>query len=226
MTPKALIFDASTLINLSMNGLLDVLAKLRKIFQGKFLITENVRYETIEHPLKIKKFELGALKINFLLKQKIIEMPDILGISEKEIEEKTRELLNTSNHTFIAQESYIRLIDSGEASCLALSELLSRKGIKNAIAMDERTTRMLCEKPENLQKLLESKLHTKIKVKKENFLAFSQFKIIRSCELMYIAYKNKLVELENGNVLDALLYAVKYKGCSVSRNEIEALKNL
>ena len=43
---------------------------------------------------------------------------------------------------------------------------------------------------------------------------------------MYLAHKNKLVELENGNVLDALLYAVKYKGCSVSRNEIEALKNL
>jgi len=92
--------------------------------------------------------------------------------------------------------------------------------------MDERTTRMLCEKPENLQKLLENKLHTKIKSKKENFPSFSQFKIIRSCELMHIAYKNKLIELKNGNVLDALLYAVKYKGCSVSRNEIEALKNL
>jgi len=226
MTPKALIFDASTLINLSMNGLLDVLAKLKKIFQGKFLITENVRYETIEHPLKIKKFELGALKIKQLLNEKIIEMPDILGISEKEIEEKTKEILNTSNHTLIAQDSYMHLIDSGEASCLALSEILARKGIKNMIAIDERTTRMLCEKPENLQKLLESKLHTEIKAKKENFSTFSQFKIIRSCELMHIAYKNKLIELENGNVLDALLYAVKYKGCSVSRGEIEEMKRI
>src|SRR3989338_4865044 len=150
MTPKALIFDASTLINLSMNGLLDVLESLKEIFPGKFLITEAVEYETIAHPLQIKKFELGALKIKQLLDNKILEIPSSLGIKNSEIEEKTKEILNISNHTFISQDSYIHLIDLGEASCLALSKILTDKGIKNLICVDERTTRMLCEKPENL----------------------------------------------------------------------------
>jgi len=226
MTPKALIFDASTLINLSMNGLLDVLEALKKIFRGKFLITEAVEYETIAHPLQIKKFELGALKIKQLLNKKILELPSSLGIKNSEMEERIKEILKSANSSFFAKDSYLHLIDNGEASCLALSELLTDKGIKNLVVMDERTTRMLCEKPENLRTLMENKLHTKITTKKENFSEFSKFKIIRSCELMYIAYKNKLIDLKNGNVLDALLYAVKYKGCSVSRNEIEAMKNL
>src|SRR3989344_4017897 len=135
---KALIFDASTLSNLSMNGLLDVLEALKKIFNGKFLITEPIEYETISHPLQIKKFELGALKIKQLLNKKILELSSSLEIKREEIEERTRELLNTSNHTFIAQDSYIHLIDSGEASCLALSEILAKKGIKNLVVMDER----------------------------------------------------------------------------------------
>lgn len=226
MSKKALIFDASTLINFSMNRLLDVLAELKEIFNGKFLITEDVKYETIKHPLRIKKFELGALRIQSLSNKKIIEMPVSIGISDLEIEEKTKEILKLANHTFIARDNYLHLIDRGEASCLALSDILTRREIKNIIAMDERTSRMLCEKPENLQKLLESKLHTKVKVQRENFSLFQKFKIIRSCELTYLAYKNKLVELGNGNLLDALLYAVKYKGCSVSRDEIEEMKRI
>jgi len=226
MKQKALIFDSSTLINLSMNGLLDVFSKLKETFNGKFLITEDVKYETIKRPLNIKKYKLGALRIQDLLNKKIIELPSSLGIDHSQIEQRTRELLKVSNHTFIAKNNYLHLIDRGEAACLALSELLNKKGIKNLLVIDERTTRMLCEKPENLQKLLETKLHTKVKIKKENFPEFSKFKVIRSCELVYIAYKNKLVDLKNGNVLDALLYAVKYKGCSVSREEIEEMKKL
>lgn len=223
---KAIIFDASTLINFSMNSLLDVLAELKKIFNGKFLITEDVKYETIKRPLGIKKFELGALRINTLLDKEILELPSSLSISNSQIGDRAKDLLKIANYAFIARDDYIHLIDKGEASCLALSELLTEKGIKNLICMDERTTRMLCEKPENLQKLLESKLHTKVKAKRENFSLFTKFKIIRSCELAYIAYKKNLVKLKNGNVLEALFYALKYKGCSVSRDEIEEMKRL
>lgn len=223
---KALIFDSSTLINFTMNGLLDVFIKLKKEFDGKFLITENVEYETIKRPLKIKKFELGALRIKSLLDNKIIELPISIDIKNSQIEELTKDILKVANHTFIVKDSYIHLIDDGEASSLALSEILDKKGIKNMIVMDERTTRMLIEKPENLHKLLESKMHMRIKAREENFSLFSKFKIIRSCELAYIAYKKQLIELKNDEVLDALLYAVKYKGCSVSRSELEEMKRM
>ena len=35
-----------------------------------------------------------------------------------------------------------------------------------------------------------------------------------------------LVNLSDGNVLDALLYAVKFKGCSISDDEIREIKKL
>ncbi len=222
---KAIIFDAGTIINFSMNSLLDLFKDLKKIFNGKFLITEDVKYEVVKRPLHVKKFELSALRVQKIIKDGILELPDSIGVNHEEIDKRTKELLDVSNSTFIARKP-IHLIDKGEASCLALSEILSRRGIKNVIAIDERTTRMLCESPENLRELLESKLHTKIKAKKQNFLEFDKFKIIRSTELAYIAYKNKLINIGNGNLLDALLYAIKYKGCSVSRDEIEQLKRL
>ena len=109
---------------------------------------------------------------------------------------------------------------------MALGKILNEKNIVNVIAIDERTTRMLSERPENLKKLLEKKLHTKVSYKKERVKFFSDFKIIRSAELVYIAYKKGLVNLSDGNVLDALLYAVKFKGCSISDDEIREIKKL
>jgi hypothetical protein len=223
---KAIIFDAGTIINFSMNSLLDLFGDLKKIFNGNFIITEDVEEEVVRRPLRVKKFELSALRVRQMIKNKILELPVSIGIEREEIERRTREFLDIANRTFIARDRYIHLIDLGESSCLAISEILSRKGIQNVIAMDERTTRMLCENPENLRKLLESKLHTKIKAKKQNYFEFEKFKIIRSTELAYIAYKNNLVNFGNGTLLDALLYAVKYKGCSVSIDEIEQLKRM
>ena len=87
--------------------------------------------------------------------------------------------------------------------------------------------RMLVEKPENLKKLLQRKLHTIVTIKKENFAPFKGFKIIRSAELVYVAYKKGLVKLKNGKtVLDALLWAVKLNGCSISGEEINEIKRI
>src|SRR3989338_1021622 len=99
---KALIFDSSTLITLAMNGLLDMLAEIKKGFNGKFIITEPVKYETISHPMQIKSFELEALRINELLLNNVLEMPSLLGIKDNEIEEETRKILDIANTTFSA----------------------------------------------------------------------------------------------------------------------------
>ena len=209
-----------------MNGLLDLFEKLKKEFNGEFVITKEVEYEVIRRPLRIKKFELGALRIQKLVENKTIVLPEAIGIKSSEIDERAKYILEKSNKTFYARDKYIHLIDRGEASCIALSQILTKKEVKNVIAIDERTTRMLYEKPENLHKLLETKLHANIKSKKENLKEFQGVEFIRSCELVFIAYKKGLIDLKGENVLDALLYAVKYKGCSVSRNEIEEMKRL
>jgi len=223
---KIIIFDASTLITLAMNGLLPELKELKRIFKGKFIITKDVKREIVDKPLTIKRFELEALKLKQLLDEKILEMPLSVGIDDKEISKKINEILDVANNIFIGNEKNIKLIDLGEASCLALSRVLDKKNVKNVIAVDERTTRMLGEKPENLQRLLQKKLHTRINYKKGNFKFFEGFKFIRSSELVYVAYKKGLVKLKDSRVLDALLYAVKFKGCSISGDEIREIKRI
>lgn len=226
MTEKIIIFDASTLITFAMNGLLPEFKELRKVFKGKFIITKEVKKEAIDRPLTIKRFELEALKLTQLLDEKILEMPSSLGIKDQEISNRTNDFLGIANSTFTGRGKSVHLIDLGETSCLALSKILDEKKIENVMAIDERTTRMLCEKPENLERLLQKKLRTKITAKRENYKIFKDFRIIRSSELVYIAHKKGLVRLKNGKVLDALLYAVKFKGCSISEDEIREIKKL
>lgn len=226
MNQKAMIFDASSLITLAMNGLLPEFKELKKIFKGKFIITKEVKAEVIDKPIKIKKFELEALRIKELLDNKVLEMPSSLGINENEISKKTVEMMEIANKIFHGRGREIKLISSGETSCLALSRMLDEKKVKNVIVIDERTTRMLSEKPENLERLLQKKLHTKVDFKKENFKLFKEFKFIRSSELVYVMYKKGITRLKDHVVLDALLYAVKFKGCAISGDEIREIKRL
>jgi predicted nucleic acid-binding protein len=218
---KYLIFDSGSIITLAMNSLLDVLRNLKKGFQGKFLITEQVKYECIDHPSKIKKYELGALQIKELLEEGILELPD--KNLRAQIQKKTQEFLNKANHTYSSQGQWIQILDEGEASCLALSSLLQGNKM---IVVDERTTRMLVENPENLHKLYEEKFHTKIKAEENNYSFFENNKLMRSCELVFIAYKKGLIKLPANNLLDALLYATKFKGASISKEEIEAMERM
>ncbi|MBI2451511.1 hypothetical protein HYV50_00360 [Candidatus Pacearchaeota archaeon] len=226
MTEKALVFDSGTLINLSMNGLLYILEELKKISNVKFLITKEVKYETVDRPIGIPRFELGALRVQNLIDSKIIEMPESLNISEEKIENTTKELMNITNHSIKAIGRWINIVSNAEMSCLALSIELTSKGIENIIAIDERTTRILAEKPENLEEIMSTKLHTKIALFKKNLSMFSQFKFVRSTELVYVAFKKGVLKVQGNKALEAALYATKYKGSSVSFEEIDVLKKL
>ena len=85
---------------------------------------------------------------------------------------------------------------------------------------------MLGEMPENLRKLFERKFHTDIKMLNENVPGLKGIKFMRSSELVYVAWKKGLVKLKDGKVLDALLYATKFKGSAISHEEIEEIKQL
>lgn len=221
---KVIIFDSGTVINFAMNGLLYLLPKLKDEFGGKFLITERVKKEIIDRPSHIKRYELEALMIKKLFDEGVIELPYEL-VKREEVFKKRDELLDFINHSYHARGEFINLLHEGEASVLALSILLNKQKIKNAVSIDERTARMLCENPENLKKIFEEKLHTNVELKKDlGFL--NKIRVIRSSELLYTAYKKGLVDIKDGNVLEALLYAVKYRGCSISFEEIEQMKRI
>ena len=222
---KAIIFDSGTLITLSMNDLLEMLRKLKQNFGGKFIITREVEEEIVTKPMKIKKFKLGAIRLKNLIEDKTLEFPDVFDISQNEISKIANSILKDANAMFIAQKRPVHIIDLGEASIMALSKLLRNKKIANLIAMDERTTRMLCEKPQNLERLLSKKLHMKVIQQKQGNRDFYRGDFIRSTELIFVAYKKGILP-KNKDLLDAMLYAAKFKGAAISSDEIKIMERL
>ena len=224
---KVLIFDAGPIINLSMNGLIYILEELKKNFNGKFIITNQVKYEVLDKPLKIKRFKLEALRVKDLMDKKILELPDSLNINQNQLNKDTKEILNAANSLVECKsKKCARIVSEGEMSCLALSKQLTENGIENIIAIDERTTRLISEKPENLIKLMTRKLHQTVVLKNRNFKPFKNFKFIRSTELAYVAFKKGLTKVKGKQAQEALLYATKFKGSSISFEEVERLKKL
>jgi len=223
---KVIIFDTGSIISFGMNGLLPELKKLKANFKGNFIITNSVKREIIDKPLSIKRFELDALKVKRLLNDKVFELPTVLGITHAEIEKESKKIMNYVNSMFVGRRGAIKLIHDGESSCLALNGILLKKGYKTAIAVDERTTRLLGESPENLKKLMERRMRIKIEQKKNYLPEFKKFIFLRSVELIYVAHKKGYVRWRDPRTLDALLYAMKFKGASVSSNEIEQIKKL
>lgn len=223
---KAIILDTGTLITLSMNGLLYIIEELKKSSQTKFLITSQVKYEIIDRPLSIPRFQLGALRIKALLDNKTIELPEALSVSTDKIKSKTNDFMHLANTSLKARGKSIKIVSDAEMSCLALSSILTEKGITNMIAVDERTTRILAEKPENLERMMSKRLHAHVSLENKNFSAFKQFKFLRSTELVYVAHKLGILKIKGPKALEAALFATKFKGSSVSYDEINVLKKL
>ncbi len=220
---KYIIFDSGPLINFSMNSSLHLLRKLKKVFNGKFLITEKVKTETMDYPERIRRFELGALQLRSLFEEGVIELPKFNQKQREQLKKESKEIMTIANSTFVAKGKNLHLIHEGEATTLALAHILKDQSV---IAIDERTIRMMCENPESLRKLLQEKLNTPVNANRKNYDFFRKFKIIRSTELVYIANKKKLFDLKDPKALKAMLYAMKYKGCSVSKEEIEQMSRL
>jgi len=225
MKEKVIVFDAGSLIAFSMNCTLSVFRKLKEDFKGKFIIPKSVEYEIITRPMSIKKYKLGAFRLKALIDEGVLEFPSAVDIKEQEIKKRAGTYLKAANNLFFRDGRAIHLIDDGESACLAVSSILSERGIENVISIDERTTRMLCEKVENLKTLLATKLHTKIDMK-GSAESFKKFRFIRSSELIYVAFKKKLIKNQNKEFLDALLYAMKFKGCAISAREIKEIEKL
>ena len=222
---KYLIFDAGPIISMTMNGMLPIIEKLKGIFNGEFILTSQVKNEVVDKPMKIKKFKLEAIQVNDMIERGVFKMsnevipPQKLDIEVKKILKITNGVLRTAQ-----TGEKIKIIHEGEASCLAFSNLC---GADNVIVIDERTTRMLTEAPQDLEKMMERKLHILLEAQLSLLNELKKFKFIRSAELLFIAYKKNLIPVtKNKELLDALLYGVKFKGAAISSVEIEEMKKL
>jgi len=224
---KYLIFDAGPLINFSMNGLLDSLERLKADFNGEFLITKEVKAEIIDHPKTVKRFELGAIRLEELYNRGVFKLAKLNAEEVDELRRLRDNYMQQSNSMFKTKNKPVHLLDKGECAVLALSTIMKRKsGEDIPIVIDERTTRIIIENPGNLKKLMEKKLHTKIKANTKAYDLFKGFKIIRSTELAYIIHKKDLFKLKHPKAFEAIVYGLKFKGTSISEKEVQALAKM
>ena len=220
---KHLIFDAGPIISLTMNSLLLILEKLKQNFDGNFIITPGVKREVVDRPLKIKKYEFESVKVQDLINREVLTLSSKF-VPDNQLVKLSQKILKDANSLFNSRGEKIKLIQKGESECLAFSRLCN---CENVIVIDERTTRMLTEAPENIKLLFERKLDTKIEIDYNKLKYFEGFKFIRSSELLFIAYKKNLFKLKKTKtLLDALLYGVKFKGTAISSREIQEMKRL
>lgn len=209
-----------------MNGLLPLLEKLKASFKGKFIITPEVQAEVYERPSHIPQFEWGALSIQALIEKKILELPQTLSVTTKDLQEKTREAMDCANHSFKTENQWITIVSEAEMSCIALAQLAKKQGHEPFLVIDERTARLLCEAPLNIERLMSQKLHREVRMEKNCSAAFKGLDCMRSSELVYVAYKKGLVPSTHQKTLEALIYATKFKGAAISWDEINILKKL
>lgn len=214
------VVDSSSLISLSASCLVDIMKELCKELKMRLIISKAVLDESIRNPLKIRRFELSALRINKGILDGWLE---VKGLSKDE-QHFAREIMETANSCFLSKHGYLKIIQLGESEMLALAKSINAKGI----LIDERTTRMIIEEPEKLRRLLQKRHGEKVIMNKEKAKFFKKnfgkLTIVRSSELIALAYEKGLLQEalgESKEILKAALYSLKYNGCSLSSREIE-----
>lgn len=222
---KALIFDTGPIISLTINNLLWILEELKPRFNGEFYITESVIDELITKPLATKRFKFEAMQVKGLIERGVLTV-----IKDTKIKKKADQLLELANRTFYIRRHPISAFHSGEMETLAAAIEIGME----TIVVDERITRMIIEKPEQLERRLEKKMHADVVVDKNRLRKFHEtvkhLSLIRSIELVAVAFEigllNKyIVKIPNAEkeLLDSLLWAVKLNGCSVTDEEIQEI---
>ncbi len=225
---RALLFDAGPIISLTTNNLLWLLEPLKERFKGEFYLTEGVCKELIEKPLRTKKFKFEALQVQHMIEKGVLKV-----IKNGKIRGKAEQLLDLANSIFYVRGNPMRALQLGELESLAAAKVMSIP----YMVVDERVTRLLLENPGQLEELLEKRLHADVHVKSAMLAKLHKevegVKLIRSFELVTIAYElglldGYLVKIPDARkqLLQAVLWGIKLNGCSAGQREIDEVVNL
>lgn len=220
-----LIFDAGPIISLTTNNVLWILEELKVKSQVQFAITAGVKRELVDKPLETLRFKFEAVQVQQLIERGVLQV-----IDDERVAARAQELLGLANRILEAQGVKIQIMQRGEMETIAASALLRA----DAIVVDERVTRTLLESPEQVQKLMEKRLHMQLKIDRSALHAFEEqtrhISLIRSVELVTVAFEkgvlNKfIVKIPNARreLLESLLWGLKLNGCSVTDDEINAI---
>ena len=224
---KALFFDSGPIITLIMSRMCFILPKLKEVYGGKFYITPAVKHELVDRPLEIKKYQFEALQVLRLIRTGVLE------VYEDVPKTKVKEYFKLANKSFYLDKKSVDLIQEGEIQSLVCAQEINADGI----VMDERTLRMFIEEDEVMVQLLEKRFNKTLISHKNNIHKFKEkvsgIKILRSIELVSVAFQKGLFDvyipnMEDGKkkLAEAILWTVKFNGCSASNEEVELIKEL
>ena len=216
---RTIVVDSSSIITISDNCMIKVVRNLAQISGIKFVLPESVYEESVVRPLSIKRYELNAVRIKDAVQDGYISVVR----TTQSVARAMDEIGEASDRICTAGGKALKLIQRGETEALALANEL---GVKTVL-VDERTTRMLVEEPQNMHGVLERRHERKIVINPDaahRFMGmFENFKIVRSVELIALAYESGAFGEElhkSREALEASLWAAKYAGCAVSEDEI------
>ncbi len=191
---------------------------------SNFVIPPQVEAEIITAPLKIKRFEMAALRLKSIIKEKSIRV-----ISKPALAEVTEKVMQLANNTYFLENKPLTLIQEGEAACIALLSLLKTE----LLLVDEKTTRMLIEDPTALQKIIQEEHGRKVKINSDNLKKFQGFvdgvAVMRSTELVTIAARKGFFsrfEEDEKTAFHAAIHSLRFAGCSISSQEIEEYEEM
>ncbi len=210
---KKIICDSGPLISLSNNCAIDLLRK----FKNEFVIPEGVKREIVNNPMNTRRFELKAIIL-----QEAIQKGEIKVVNQtRQMQQEAREVINLANNLLKIKEKPIKILHEGEADAIGLMIAWNEKNF----LIDERTTRHLIEDPEKVRDYMQSKTKYKVKMNETVLEQLRKklkgIKVIRSAEIVANAYEKGILPWKNPKALEAALYAVKYAGCSITKEEIK-----
>ncbi|MBI4152657.1 hypothetical protein HY495_03010 [Candidatus Woesearchaeota archaeon] len=220
-----LFFDAGPIITLVMSRLAWIIPELKKRWNGRFLITPAVKFELVDRPLTVRRFEFEALQVLKMIREGVIEVFE--DISKSRVDT----LIQLANSSFQIDGKLLNVIQDGEMESAVGSIALGAQGV----VMDERTLRLFIENNRGMKALLERRFQKRVTPdlrKMDQFSsALEELVIIRSIELVGVAYSLGLLDgyIPEGKkgreqLLDAVLWNVRYNGCAVTEQEIAELK--
>ena len=210
---KKIICDSGPLISLSNNCAINLLEK----FKNEFVVPEGVKREIVNNPMNTRRFELKAIML-----QEAIQKGEIkVAKQTRQMQQEAREVISLSNSLLKIKEKPIKIVHEGEADAIGLMLAWNEKNF----LIDERTTRHLIEDPEKVRDYMQSKTKYKVKMNETVLEQLRKklkgIKVIRSAELIANAYEKGILPWKNPKALEAALYAVKYAGCSITKEEIK-----
>ena len=210
-----IVMDSGPLISFSDTCLINVVSFLRQR-GAEFLIPRSVEQEIVSTPLKIRRYAFSAVRLH-----KAIDDGDlkVVNVNVNLVERITI----AANSVFSVRRQPLKILHAGEAACLAAYKEFNC----GALAIDEKTTRLLIEDPELLQENIGDEYRSKVFVNSNSLNQFNSLtkgvEILRSTDLATVAAKRGYFNSfgkHSRQAFQTSIYALKQAGCSVSEKEV------